>query len=77
MRFFKVGIGSTEDLELLILELLSFGGFSAHFDPTDINQRKLSIYTRLNPLPRVDSSSMSLLFRAESHSSGGFLIPEL
>jgi hypothetical protein len=33
--------------------------------------------TRQNHLPQVDSSSMRLYFPAESHSSGGFLVPVL
>jgi hypothetical protein len=36
----RVSIGSLEDLELLILELLPFGVFSAHFAITGLNQRK-------------------------------------
>jgi hypothetical protein len=38
--FFKVGIDSIGELELLIMELLPFGGFSTQFDLTIMNQRK-------------------------------------
>jgi hypothetical protein len=38
LNFKKVGIGSIEDFELLILEM--FGGFSVHFDLSSLNQRK-------------------------------------
>jgi hypothetical protein len=38
--FKKAYIGGIEDLELLILELLIFGVFSAHFDLAGLNQRQ-------------------------------------
>jgi hypothetical protein len=38
-KFLKyVGIASIEELKLLILEMLPFGGFSAHVDLTGQNQ---------------------------------------
>jgi hypothetical protein len=40
LNFLKLGIDSIEDLELQILEWLPFGGFSAHFNFTGVNQRK-------------------------------------
>jgi hypothetical protein len=44
---------------MLILELLPIEGFSTNFDLTDLNPSKLVGDSWRNPLPWVDSSSMS------------------
>jgi hypothetical protein len=48
------------NLELLILELLPFGGFFSHFDLADLNQHPRAGDSRRNFIPPVDSSSMNL-----------------
>jgi hypothetical protein len=50
---------SIGDLDLLILKLLPFRGFLAHFELIRQNQRPLGRNSRRNPIPQVDSSSMS------------------
>jgi hypothetical protein len=60
----------------MILELLPFGGFFAHFDFAGLNQRPSAISGGIT-IPPVDFSSLSLYFMAEKHSSGRFLVYEL
>jgi hypothetical protein len=62
---------------LLILKLLPFRGFLAHSDLAALNQLPWAGYSWWNRIPQVDFSSTSWQFPAESHTSGGFLIPEL
>jgi hypothetical protein len=40
LNFKIVGIRGKEHFELLIHELLPFGGFVSHFDIADLNQRR-------------------------------------
>jgi hypothetical protein len=73
----KVGIGSIEEFELLILELLPSEGFFAHFDLIGLNQRKWASKSQWNPIHVVDSSSWAGNSQRNTHSSDGFLVYNL
>jgi hypothetical protein len=59
LNFENVDFHSVKEIEFLILTLLPFGGFFAYFDLAGLNQLPRASYSRQNPIPQVNFTSMS------------------